>query len=124
MKWLFSRFVPDRTGSYRISIRLPGEAGDEPIEAEQELMVSRPNLEILRPQMNKADLVMLARQSAGGRYWELDQAADLPKAIPDLHEEVPVRSRPTTLWDNWKTLTLLILLMAIEWAVRKWNRLL
>jgi hypothetical protein len=91
---------------------------------ERELVVSRPNLEILRPQMHRAELVALAEHSAGGRYWEVDETAELVKAIPDLHEEVPVRSRPVSLWDNWKVLTLLVTLMSLEWAVRKWNRLL
>jgi hypothetical protein len=54
----------------------------------------------------------------------VDQASELAKSIPDLHEEIPIRSRPLTLWDNWKTLALLVGLMSIEWGLRKWNRLL
>jgi hypothetical protein len=49
---------------------------------------------------------------------------EVPSLIPDLHAEIPVRSRPTTLWDNWVTLAVLVALLAVEWAVRKWNRLL
>ena len=86
--------------------------------------MSRPNLEILHPQMNKAALITMAEQSNGGRYWEIDEVQALPGVIPDLHEEIPVRSRPTTLWDNWKVLTLLVSLLSVEWAVRKWSRLL
>ncbi len=117
--WFEGRFVPDRVGTYRIRLSVPGG-----IEVDREVMVTRPNLEIISPQMNRAALVTLAEQSHGGRYWEIDELRDLPAAIPDLHEEVPIRSRPTTLWDNAKVLTLLVGLLCIEWAVRKWNRLL
>ncbi len=122
--WFEGRFVPDRVGSYRIRLTLPGAAAGEGVEVEREILVARPNLEILHPQMNKAALTTIAEQSQGGRYWEIDEADGLPAVIPDLHEEIPVRSRPTTLWDNWKVLTLLVSLLSVEWAVRKWTRLL
>ncbi len=121
--WFEGRFVPDRVGTYRIRLVLPGGTS-EPIEVSRDVIVSRPNLEIIQPQMNKANLVTLAEQSLGGRYWEVDEARELPAAIPDLHEEIPIRSRPTTLWDNGKMLAVLIGLLCVEWAVRKWNRLL
>lgn len=122
--WFEGRFVPDRPGHYRIRAPIPGAQGEGRNELERELVVSRPNLEILRPQMHRAELTALAEHSAGGRFWEVDETAELAKAIPDLHEEVPVRSRPVTLWDNWKVLAALVTLMSLEWAVRKWNRLL
>jgi len=122
--WFEGRFVPDRVGSYRIRLALPGVAAGESAEVEREVLVGRPNLEILHPQMNKAALTTIAEQSHGGRYWEIDEVEALPGVIPDLHEEIPVRSRPTTLWDNWKVLTLLVSLLSVEWAVRKWSRLL
>jgi hypothetical protein len=122
--WFEGRFVPDRAGRYRIGITPPGSAGDGEGALERDVMVSRPNLEIMQPQLHKAKLQGLAEQSAGGRYWEVDQAAELAKAIPDLHEVVPIRSRPVTLWDNSKMLALLVGLLAVEWALRKWNRLL
>jgi hypothetical protein len=122
--WFEGRFVPNRIGSYRISVSIPDADPDEPHSIEREVVVARPNLEILHPQMNKAALLALAEQSGGGRYWRVDQGEELARSIPDLHEEIPVRSRPLTLWDNWKTLALLVALMSIEWAARTWNRLL
>jgi len=44
--------------------------------------------------------------------------------IPDLHAVIPVRSRPTTLWDNGIVLSLLVGLLCVEWGVRKWKQLL
>jgi len=118
------RFIPDRMGSFRVSLDEPGATPDRNSEIVREVLVSRPNLEIIQPQMHKPKLVALADGSIGGRFWPIDEAAALPATIPDLHEEIPVRSRPVALWDNAWMLTFLLLLVSVEWAVRKWNRLL
>lgn len=122
--WYETRFVPDRTGSYRLSILMPDPDSGDPVEITREIRVNRPNLEILRPQMDRAVLRTLAEQSHEGRFFEVDEAAMLPSLIPDLHEEIPIRSRPTSLWDHWLVLTLLLTLLTLEWGVRKWCRLL
>ncbi len=122
--WYEGQFVPDRAGAYRITARIPGAAGGEAFEAAREIRVARPNLEILRPQMDRTALMTLAGQSEAGRYFDVDEIFDLPALIPDLHEEISIRSRPTPLWDNWKTLLVLLSLLAVEWFVRKWSRLL
>ncbi len=122
--WFEGRFVPRRTGSYRISLKMARETPGDLMEIGREIRITRPNIEILRPQMDRAGLTTLAEQSHGGRYFEVDEVGELPGLIPDLHEEIPIRSRPTTLWDNWKMLLLLLTLLSVEWGVRKWNRLL
>ena len=122
--WFEGRFVPDRTGTYQISMKTPQLSATESEEITCVVRVTRPNIEILRPQMGRAGLVTLAEQSAGGRYFEVDEASQIPMLIPDLHEEIPIRSRPTTLWDNWKVMLLLITLLSVEWGMRKWNRML
>ena len=122
--WFEGRFVPDRTGSYRLSLNMPQPGAEEPVEIVKEIRITRPNIEIMRPQMDRANLVTLSEQSDGGRYFEIDEASQVPDLIPDLHEEIPIRSRPTTLWDNGKMLAFLLTLLCLEWGVRKWNRLL
>lgn len=122
--WFEGRFVPDRTGSYRISLNMPRSSTDEVTEISREILVARPNIEILRPQMDRAKLMTLAEQSHGGRYFNVDEAGALPELIPDLHEEIPIRSRPRTLWDNGVMLAVLLTLLSVEWGLRKWHRLL
>ena len=122
--WFEGRFVPDRTGSYRLSMKMPDPTTNDPVEVVREIRVTRPNLEILRPQMDRAKLMVLADQSHGGQYFEIDEAVNIPGLIPDLHEEIAIRSRPTTLWDNWIVLTFLLSLLCLEWGVRKWHRML
>ncbi len=122
--WYEGRFVPDRIGHYNIRILPPRTSDNDPMEIVKEIRVTRPNIEIIRPQMDRAELVTLAEQSFGGEYYEIDEATQLTEKIPDLHAEIPIRSRPTTLWDNSVMLTVLVLLLSLEWGVRKWNRLL
>jgi len=122
--WYEGRFVPDRTGQYRIAVTLPTAPGREPERIAREVRVSRPNIEIMRPQMDRANLITLAERSAGGQYFEIDEASEVPELIPDLHEEIPIRSRPTSLWDNGVMLAILIGLLTVEWGVRKWKQLL
>lgn len=122
--WYRGQFVPDRIGNYRVIVPVPTDASGEPEFATKNISVSRPNLEIVNPQMNRAALVALAEGSEGGSYSDFDQLAGLADLIPDKHEEISIRSRPTSLWDNSFVLAVLIGLLAIEWAARKWCRLL
>jgi len=121
--WFEGRFLPHRTGSYRIGLTLPSSSGP-PVEVSCEIRVTRPNIEIVRPQMDRQALVTLARGSGGGRYFEMDEAMQVPPLISDRHEVTTTRSRPIVLWDRWWTLALLVTLLTVEWGVRKWSRLL
>jgi len=121
--WYEGRFVPPRTGSCEIVVQIPdGEPGSD--RTRKEIQVVRPDLEIQEPQMNRDGLVMLAEQSFGGRYYDVDQAATLPGHIADRHESTTIRSRPEPLWDNGWVLSMLVVLLGLEWALRKVFRLL
>lgn len=122
--WYEGRFIPDRVGSYRITVAPPAGAPGEQTELSKEIRVSTPNLEILRPQMDRAALTALATESHGGQYFEIDEIAGLPALVPDMHEEIQVRSRPTALWDRWVTLVAFLVLLGVEWGVRKWHQML
>lgn len=122
--WYEGRFIPRQTGVCRVRIRLAEAAGGDSVEASRDLRVARPNLEMRRPQADPAAMRLLAEQSAGGRYYAVDEARAMTDAIEDLHEEVPVRSRPQPLWDNGVLMGVIVGLLALEWAVRKWNQLL
>ncbi len=122
--WYEGRFTPDQTGGYEISLTLRGSGETESVTATRSVQVVRPNIEILNPQMNRAALAALAGRSPGGRYYEVDEIDELADAILDRHEMTTVRSRPEQVWDRWWTLTALIGLLSVEWAVRKWVRLL
>ncbi len=122
--WFEGRFVPDRVGSYRLRVALPGDTTETADEVTREVHVARPNIEILRPQMDRSALVRMASGSEGGRYFDVNEMAALPALIPDVHEETTVKSRPNSLWDNGWVLALLVVLLGGEWALRKWYRML
>ncbi|HUU82481.1 MAG TPA: hypothetical protein VM243_03150 [Phycisphaerae bacterium] len=122
--WFEGRFVPDRVGSYEITLELPGAGQTEGLTIRRLVQVSRPNLEILHPRMMRDAMVSLAATVDDGRYYEMDEAAQLWQAIPDRHESITVRSRPAALWDSGWTLFVLVGLLSLEWGLRKWARLL
>ncbi len=121
--WYEGRITPNATGHYRIALTLHA-GGAEPIHTTHEIQVVRPNIEVVNPRMNRAALQMLAERSPGGRYYDIDEIDSLTDSIADHHELTTVRSRPEQLWDRWWTLAALIGLLSLEWAVRKWVRLL
>ncbi|MCP4250494.1 MAG: hypothetical protein GY778_25910, partial [bacterium] len=60
--WFEGRFVPGRTGNYELGLEVPNIGGGPPLTVRREIQVSRPNVEILRPQMNHAGLLALAAE--------------------------------------------------------------
>lgn len=116
------RFVPDRIGTYTLSVFPPG--GQAAGALTREIRVVRPEIELIRPQLDRVELQSLAAVSDGGRYFECDQLMQIPALIPDRHEVHTTKGRPTTLWDRWWTLVALVGLLAVEWTVRRWSRLL
>lgn len=122
--WFEGRFVPQRTGSYEITLPIPTPGQSAPLTVRREVQVTRPNVEIIHPRMNRDALAALAADVPDSGYYEIDETAQIPRAIPDRHESTTVRSRPTPLWDRGWVLALLVGLLSVEWALRKWARLL
>ncbi len=122
--WYEGRFTPVRTGSYRIGLTLQAGADGEPITTTHDIQVVRPNIEIVNPGMDRGALEELALRSTGGGYYNIDQLDEIIDVIPDRHESTTIKSRPIPLWDRWWTLAVVVGLLSIEWAVRKWVRLL
>jgi hypothetical protein len=121
--WYEGRLAAPRTGSCTLSMQIPGgELADDVVR--REIQIVRPNLEILDPRMRRDALVALAGQSPGGAYYDVDEAAKAPAAIPDRHESTTIRSRPAPLWDDNWVLATLVGLLCVEWTMRKLFRLL
>ncbi|HYE04942.1 MAG TPA: hypothetical protein VEL07_05395 [Planctomycetota bacterium] len=95
----------------------PNPPGTEP----GELVVMPPTGEVRDPRADRAALVELARATGSGDIYSDAKAlvADLPDKRQVREDVLPARG----LWDNAWTLAALVTLLAIDWAIRRWNRL-
>jgi hypothetical protein len=115
-------FIPRKTGQHKLTVRIPGSASEDgAIEAP--FQVELPSVETSQVWLNEPLLRDLADLS-GGKYLTINQVGDLAAAVPDKTETVEIRSPPVPLWDKDWVLYTLVALLAIEWAVRKRNKLL
>lgn len=117
--WFWGRCVARQNGRHVATIRLADEPGRPEVVISHEVDVRTSNLEFLKAELDRRQLITLAGQSAGGAYYELDQALTVPKMIPDRHETTITPGAIRPLWDNGWMLTLLVGSLCIEWALRK-----
>lgn len=110
-------FTADRTGSF--TARLPAVAGGvEPLEVPLEVIV--PRLELAQPQVDRVTLARLASETLGQSMNASDAPEKLPQLIPSAAKIIPVRSG-TPLWDAPLALALFVVLITLEWVLRKLN---
>jgi hypothetical protein len=113
------QFKPEDPGEWVARIRLASD-GDEPeIELSHAVGVQPPDIEFRDTPLDTTSLRVLSKRSAGGRYLGLDEATMVSDMIPDRHESKVRRGTPEALWDNGWTLAALIVLLGLEWALRK-----
>jgi hypothetical protein len=112
--WFRGSFVPRTMGSHtlRLSDGLARSVRVEP-----------PALEFESPRLDEDALRELATLTQGS-YVRIHEAAVVPDRIPDRRQTIVVTDEPIPLWDNWLSLSILTLLLAAEWILRKVNRLL
>ncbi|MEP0842945.1 MAG: hypothetical protein HRF43_09555, partial [Phycisphaerae bacterium] len=122
--WFRGEFVPSELGRHTVQIDLPGASGAEPAVIRGEVRVGRPELEFQKPELDRDSLQLLASQSAGGKYLEIDELDQLGTLIPSGTRAFTLNGPSSPLWDRWWTLALLVALLGIEWLVRKRSHLL
>jgi von Willebrand factor type A domain len=126
--------LPNRPGQYQatmtalnlgrhvLSIKLPDDPSTEPTITTA-FFVAPPSAEIRDLRLNKAKLKQLADES-GGKYFEMDQFLGLAAEVPDRSRPLEVGGKPLPLWDKAYLLGLLVVLLCVEWSVRKYFKLL
>jgi hypothetical protein len=112
--WFRGMFVPRAVGSHRIRIEA---------DAAKTVAVAPPALEFEEPRLDEAALQELASLT-GGSYSPLAAIDSVPDRIEDRRQTIVTTDEPIPLWDNWLSMCLLAGLLAAEWILRKWNRLL
>ncbi len=84
--------------------------------------VEAPLRELQRRGMDKADMLLAAKQS-NGRFYPIDAVDTLPGEIP-LGTPIPLQTdNPIPLWNRWEVLSLFATLLTGEWMLRKRWRL-
>ncbi len=119
-------FIAQRTGNYIATIELDGD-DDTSIEPVSFRIVT-PSAESDSFWLNEALLREIAKLS-GGKYYRLEEIAAMPADIPSITTRAEFNGPPEPLWDvnptlRWLVWFLPVILLTIEWAIRKWKKLL
>ena len=105
---------PDRPGLYRAWIEVDGER-----VSSTEFEVVLPSLENRDPAPDPGLMREVARLS-GGRAVDLAHLADLWDEFPGGEERrEPISSRLEDVWDRWATLIGALVVLSVEWVLRK-----
>ena len=107
------------TGQHVVKVDLPdaSTAVDAP-HVEVSFSVATPTVESNSVWLNKPLLTKLGEASGGG-YFEVNQLKQLIASIPNATRTIDVRGTPVPLWDTGRLLILLVILLCVEWAIRK-----
>lgn len=121
-------FVAQRTGSFEATIDLGVEEEGQKLIDPIDFRVVPPSAESGAYWLNEKLLAEIATQS-GGKYFRLQQIDQVPEQLPTLVTKAEFNSPPKPLWDanqylRWAIYILPVLLLSIEWILRKWNKLL
>lgn len=108
-------YTADKIGKFQ-AVLPPIAGGVESMDIPFEVNV--PRLELNQPQVDRTLLTRLASETNGKSY-ELDQAATrLAADIPSAAKQIPVEiSEP--IWNKNRALVLFVLLITLEWVLRK-----
>ncbi|MGQ9650131.1 MAG: hypothetical protein ACUVXJ_08470 [Phycisphaerae bacterium] len=117
--WYHGELTPTEIGVYQLRIDLPDRDAEDTTTIRGELRVGRSDLEFRRTALDRESLETLAAGSAGGRFFHLDEIDQLPSLIPARSVRIVITGRPTPLWDRWWALSVLVVLLSAEWALRK-----
>lgn len=125
-------FEARRPGNYQATIDLgPGSVSEDP---EKDLIepisfrIVTPSAETGAYWLNEPLMAEIAQKS-GGAYIPLDQIERLPDLLPTKITRAEFNSPPRPLWDasellRWSVFLLPAVLLSLEWALRKYYKLL
>ncbi len=120
-------FKANRTGSFTASFDIATEE-EQALFEPATYRVTPPKIETSATWRNEKLLRDIAEQS-GGKYFSIEDMSQVAAVLPDLEKRIEFDSPPQPAWDlnRWfRGLAFLfpVALLALEWTIRKWNKLL
>ena len=121
-------FPATRIGSFEATIKMSAGDDNEELIEPIALRVVSPSAETGSYWLNEKLLRDISSRS-GGQYFRLDSIKKMPEVLPDRVQRFTFNSPPEPLWDaspqlRWLIFSLPVVLLTIEWAMRKWFKLL
>ncbi|MBL4844415.1 MAG: hypothetical protein JKY65_02715, partial [Planctomycetes bacterium] len=120
--WFEAGYLPAKTGTVEVSIKLPDDEPGRPPET-LSLTVTRSDVEFLETNLNEPLLKGIASVTSGGGLVAPADLEGLPDKIPSRTEPLTVAEPPIPLWDGWHTVLLIVLLLGLEWGIRKRSKM-
>lgn len=114
--------VATRVGAGEIVVQLPGSQAGEVVRLTRRFTAELPRVEFVNAAMNQPLLEEMASRS-GGRFFSLAAVGELADAVPDRMQVVTVPDKPVDLWDTDRLLLVLVAMLAMEWVIRKRQRM-
>ncbi|MCL2646718.1 MAG: glutamine amidotransferase [Phycisphaerales bacterium] len=117
------KYVPEEEGSYAVALRVegwPAEAGESK-PPQTEFRVSEPLVEFNDAGL-KEDVLKGMVHIAGGRYYTVDEADQLPNEVKNSLQATRLTGMETDrkpIWDSPWLFALLLAIGATEWSLRR-----
>lgn len=115
-------FPAQRVGQFELLLDLPGATEEQKVDPVT-VTVKPPQIETRARWLNEPLLREMADQS-GGRYYYINELTDLAESIPEKPSSVEWKTLPEPVWsfERWLRIlcfTLPVVLLGMEWALRK-----
>jgi len=107
------KFTPEKPGVHRFVYQPPG--GADPAEATIRVLVAPE--EYRHPNLNRPTLELLA-SATGGKMIKLDDFGSIPEKLAG-EAELKQLHHEATIWDNWLTLSVLVLVYSFDVGIRR-----
>ena len=111
---------PLKAGTWEVAVSEQPNAGRSDLRLTLRV-ADTGNQELSSLTMNRPLLETMARNT-GGRFLHAAEASELPKLLQAMDRK-EVRTRETILWSSWWWLGAVIVLLTLEWLMRRYLRL-